>query len=107
MGKPRIGRAMDRSQLASLPLIKAARPHVDILSLDLELPTTVQLRPCLDPLEQRRTNTLAASVWGDSNVPQDGQITPAFQHRQLRGVECDGRPTDSAGRHACREERPI
>src|SRR4051794_36357225 len=98
---------MDRSQLASLTLIKPARPHVGILSLDLELPATVQLRPCLDPLEQRSTNTLAASVWADSNVPQDGQITSAFQHHQLRGVECDGRPTDSASRHTCREERPI
>src|SRR2546421_410928 len=98
---------MDRSQLASLPLIKPARPHVCILSLDLELPTTVQLCPCFDPLEKRRTNTLAASVRGDSNVPQDCQITPAFQHRQPRSVECDGRPADSAGRDACREERPI
>ena len=42
---------MDRVQSASLPLIEAACLHVDILSFDLELPTTVQLRPGLDRLE--------------------------------------------------------
>ena len=89
---------MDRPQLASLPLIESACPHVGILRFDLELPTTVQLRPCLDPLEKRRTNASASSVWGDSNVPQDRQVTPPFQHRQPGCVECNGRPTDDAGR---------
>jgi len=98
---------MNRPQLTSLPLIESACPHVGILSFDLELPTTVQLRPCLDPFEQRRTNALASRFWGDSNVPEDCQITPPFQHRQPRCIECDGRPADDPRREPCREERPI
>ena len=45
---------MDRPQLASLPLIESACPHVGILSFDLELPATVQLRPGLDPARLAR-----------------------------------------------------
>src|SRR5688572_4136169 len=55
-----VRRATDCPQLASVPLIESAGPHVDILGFDLELPTTVQLRPDFDPFEQRRTNALAS-----------------------------------------------
>src|SRR5688500_4544623 len=98
---------MDRLQSTSLPLIESACPRVGILSFDLELTTTVQLRPGLSPLEQRRTNALASSVWGDSNVPQDRQVTPPFQHRQPGCVECEGRPAHDAVCEPCREERPL
>jgi hypothetical protein len=105
--KLRIGRAMDRLQSASLSLIESACPHVDILSFDLELPTTVELSPGFDPLKQRRTNTLASSVWGNANVPQDCQVTPPFQHRQPGSVECNSRPADDAVCEPGREERPL
>ena len=98
---------MDRPNLASLSLIETACPRIGILSFDLEQTTTVQLRPRLDPFEERRTNALASSVRGDSNVPQDCQVTPPFQHSQPRCVECDGRPADDAACETCHEERPI
>src|SRR5882672_5562144 len=98
---------MDRPQLASQPLIESACPHIGILSLYLKLPTTVELRPCLNPFEQCRTNALASRVWEHANVPQNCQITSPFQHRQPSCVECNGRPADDARGDTCREERPL
>src|SRR5688572_3548989 len=98
---------MDRLQSASLSLIESACRHVDILGLDLELSTTVQLRARLDPLKQRRSNALASSVWGDSDVPEDCNVTPPFQQCHPGCVERNGRPADDAVCGPCREERPL
>ena len=87
--------------------VKQTRAHVDILRLDLELTTTLRTGPRFDFLEECRTNALAARVRGDPNVPQDREVTTAFQHRQPRSVESNGGPADSAARHASREQRPI
>src|SRR5262245_1292510 len=98
---------MDRPQLISLPLIESACAHVRVLSLDFELPTTVQFRTGLDLIKQARTNALTSSVREDPNVPKDCEITSPFKHRQPRCIEGDGRPTDDAGRATCHEERPV
>lgn len=68
--KLRIRPAIDRAQLTSLPLTESACPHVGILSFDLELPTTVQLRPCRDSFEQRRTNAFGVELLGRLECPK-------------------------------------
>ena len=61
---------VDRPELAPVSCIKPARGHIDVLRLDLELTTTVRTGPRFDFLEECRTNTLAAGVRGNPNVPQ-------------------------------------
>jgi len=61
---------VDRSELAPVPRIQSARPHIDILRLDHELTTAVRHGPRLGSLEKSRTDALAASVRGNPDVPQ-------------------------------------
>src|SRR5687767_5493427 len=98
---------MDRPKHAAARRVEAARGHVDVLSLDLELTATAHRRPVDRGIEQGRTGSMATGGWRHANVPKQRHVAPPLVQIQRWRVAGDGRPADALPAAERREESPV
>ena len=81
-------------ELAALPRIELARPHIDVLCLNLELPASFSLGPLTRTLKQTCSDPLPPIVRMYADVPQRSQVRSTFQHVHLRRAKSDSNSPD-------------
>ena len=82
----RICEPLDRSKHTPLVRIESTGRHIDVLGLDLELPTASARGPYRRGMKECGPNSLPSNIRRDPNVPQGGEILTAFQHGDAGAV---------------------